>query len=647
MKFDGMETYNNGMETYIDRIPDTILKQRILSRLSLANRLNAQKVCQKWKKLMPFDDKILSPISFAKEILQLWRREKSQNLKIAGSRVPCKKLRRNSTETLEKNEEFENLRRNSTDFLKNGASLTNSTDTLMKNEEFEKNFPQFCDKFLAKCLEILFERKKMGNRIKILRFFDSTGKWSIGQSTVEKIFVNCEKLEKLQIFQIFFSGEKFENFIKNLAALFDFFCTENLKEFEFDFRFAKFSINFETFQSSEKVFDLFLAKFLSKFLARCSSLEKLRIFFPFPNNFSLLRIPESLKEISGGFPGPIPESIKEISLRIPGEIFCISSIQNCFELQKLEIFSRRFAETPEFAFGILRQFDHVTVFHAKNMPLSGGDLALLCASMPNLRSLWILVGNNPDPFGSELRSFRGWNQSPDILGSESGSFRILNQSPYPLDFDSKNAENNLDVDLSPISRLENLEELQISSLLFIRFTAESAESIFNRQFCKIRRLHLNFDFYDENFLLSISEICGKTLENFTLNSSSDLEFSGLNWGEFCSQCPALRQLKIFQSKFADLKKFAKAKNLQKFKFYQNLQKFPADGNRNFVEFCQERIRLGSAETRLRFVFSFHPRFSPITLFDFCGMEILKTESVMELANVQLQLMKWDPLSDSV
>ena len=59
----------------INDMPDNILADEILSKLSLANRLIQQRTCRRWKELMPFNDESVNVIPLIKEMLELWHKE--------------------------------------------------------------------------------------------------------------------------------------------------------------------------------------------------------------------------------------------------------------------------------------------------------------------------------------------------------------------------------------------------------------------------------------------------------------------------------------------------------------------------------------------------------------------------------------------
>jgi hypothetical protein len=59
----------------INDVPDNILADGILSKLSLANRLIQQRTCRRWKKLIPFSDESVNIIPLIKEMLELWHKE--------------------------------------------------------------------------------------------------------------------------------------------------------------------------------------------------------------------------------------------------------------------------------------------------------------------------------------------------------------------------------------------------------------------------------------------------------------------------------------------------------------------------------------------------------------------------------------------
>ena len=59
----------------INDVPDNILADGILSKLSLANRLIQQRTCRRWRELMPFCDECVSVIPLIKEMLELWHKE--------------------------------------------------------------------------------------------------------------------------------------------------------------------------------------------------------------------------------------------------------------------------------------------------------------------------------------------------------------------------------------------------------------------------------------------------------------------------------------------------------------------------------------------------------------------------------------------
>ena len=59
----------------INDVPNDILLDGILSKASLANRLNQQRICRRWRELMPFCDESVDVIPLIKEMLELWHKE--------------------------------------------------------------------------------------------------------------------------------------------------------------------------------------------------------------------------------------------------------------------------------------------------------------------------------------------------------------------------------------------------------------------------------------------------------------------------------------------------------------------------------------------------------------------------------------------
>lgn len=59
----------------IENLPNEILTDEIFVKLSLANRLNQQRTCRRWKFLMPLKDEALNVVPLVEEMLQLWHRE--------------------------------------------------------------------------------------------------------------------------------------------------------------------------------------------------------------------------------------------------------------------------------------------------------------------------------------------------------------------------------------------------------------------------------------------------------------------------------------------------------------------------------------------------------------------------------------------
>jgi len=77
---------NNSMAS-INELPENILADGILSKLSMANRLIQQRTCRRWRNFMPFYDESVNVIPLIKETLELWHKE-SENFiddsKLAG-----------------------------------------------------------------------------------------------------------------------------------------------------------------------------------------------------------------------------------------------------------------------------------------------------------------------------------------------------------------------------------------------------------------------------------------------------------------------------------------------------------------------------------------------------------------------------------
>ena len=59
----------------INDVPDNILADEILSKVSLGSRLIQQRTCRRWKELMPFNDESVNVIPLIKEMLELWHKE--------------------------------------------------------------------------------------------------------------------------------------------------------------------------------------------------------------------------------------------------------------------------------------------------------------------------------------------------------------------------------------------------------------------------------------------------------------------------------------------------------------------------------------------------------------------------------------------
>ena len=59
----------------INDVPDNILADRILPKLSLANRLIQQRTCRRFEQLMDFRDETVNVIPLIKEMLELWHKE--------------------------------------------------------------------------------------------------------------------------------------------------------------------------------------------------------------------------------------------------------------------------------------------------------------------------------------------------------------------------------------------------------------------------------------------------------------------------------------------------------------------------------------------------------------------------------------------
>ncbi len=62
------------MSLSIENLPNEILTDGILLKLSLANRLNQQRTCKRWKVFMPLRDENLKVIPLVEEMLELWHR---------------------------------------------------------------------------------------------------------------------------------------------------------------------------------------------------------------------------------------------------------------------------------------------------------------------------------------------------------------------------------------------------------------------------------------------------------------------------------------------------------------------------------------------------------------------------------------------
>ena len=60
-------------------VPDNILADGILSKVSLANRLIQQRTCSRWRELMPFYDESVNVIPLIKEMLELWHKESERH----------------------------------------------------------------------------------------------------------------------------------------------------------------------------------------------------------------------------------------------------------------------------------------------------------------------------------------------------------------------------------------------------------------------------------------------------------------------------------------------------------------------------------------------------------------------------------------
>ena len=65
---------NNSMAS-INELPENILADGILSKLSMANRLIQQRTCRRWRDLMPFNDEYVNIVPLIKEMLELWHRK--------------------------------------------------------------------------------------------------------------------------------------------------------------------------------------------------------------------------------------------------------------------------------------------------------------------------------------------------------------------------------------------------------------------------------------------------------------------------------------------------------------------------------------------------------------------------------------------
>ncbi len=77
-------TSNIKMSAFIDDLPNETLADGILLKLSLANRLNQQRTCRRWKALMPFKDEHLRVIPLVEEMLQLWHRDNEMEIEENG-----------------------------------------------------------------------------------------------------------------------------------------------------------------------------------------------------------------------------------------------------------------------------------------------------------------------------------------------------------------------------------------------------------------------------------------------------------------------------------------------------------------------------------------------------------------------------------
>ncbi len=64
----------------IEDLPNEILVDGIFMKLSLANRLNQQRTCRRWKTLMPLNDKDLKVVPLVEEMLQLWHRDDEEEV---------------------------------------------------------------------------------------------------------------------------------------------------------------------------------------------------------------------------------------------------------------------------------------------------------------------------------------------------------------------------------------------------------------------------------------------------------------------------------------------------------------------------------------------------------------------------------------
>ncbi len=65
----------------IDGIPNESLVNGIFFKVSLANRLNQQRTCLRWKTLMPMKDANLKVVQLVEEMIELWHQNDEEKVR--------------------------------------------------------------------------------------------------------------------------------------------------------------------------------------------------------------------------------------------------------------------------------------------------------------------------------------------------------------------------------------------------------------------------------------------------------------------------------------------------------------------------------------------------------------------------------------